>query len=80
MRSTMALVAVFISACGGSPADPRQEGERPNPDPTAVDGGEWGLRATMLENNSEFALAEANGRLYVLGGYPPSRQTARTVQ
>ena len=42
--------------------------------------GEWGLRATMLENNSEFALAEANGRLYVLGGYPPSRQTARTVQ
>lgn len=43
-------------------------------------GGAWGLRANMLENNSEFALAEANGRLYVLGGYPPSRQTARTVQ
>ena len=42
--------------------------------------GEWGLRAEMIENNSEFALAEANGRLYVLGGYPPSRQTARTVQ
>ncbi len=45
----------------------------------AVDG-EWGLRAELLENNSEFALAEANGKLYVLGGYPPSRQTARTVQ
>ena len=42
--------------------------------------GEWGLRAQLLENNSEFALAEANGKLYVLGGYPPSRQTARTVQ
>ncbi len=42
--------------------------------------GEWGLRAPLLQNNSEFALAEANGRLYVLGGYPPSRQTARTVQ
>lgn len=42
--------------------------------------GEWGLRAELLENNSEFALAEANGKLYLLGGYPPSRQTARTVQ
>ena len=42
--------------------------------------GEWGLRAPLIENNSEFALAEANGKLYVLGGYPPSRQTARTVQ
>lgn len=42
--------------------------------------GEWGLRESLLENNSEFALAEANGKLYVLGGYPPSRQTAQTVQ
>jgi N-acetylneuraminic acid mutarotase len=42
--------------------------------------GEWGIKANLLENNSEFALAEAKGKLYVLGGYPPSRQTARTVQ
>jgi hypothetical protein len=42
--------------------------------------GEWGLRAGLIEANSEFALAEANGKLYVLGGYPASRQTARTVQ
>jgi hypothetical protein len=47
---------------------------------TPVDRGEWGARAGLLENNSEFALAEADGKLYVLGGYPPSRQTARTVQ
>jgi N-acetylneuraminic acid mutarotase len=45
-----------------------------------ADRGEWGTRAGLLENNSEFALAEANGKLYVLGGYPPSRQTSRTVQ
>jgi hypothetical protein len=45
---------------------------------TPVDG-EWGLRAELLENNSGFALAEADGKLYVLGGYPPPRQTARTV-
>ena len=34
----------------------------------------------MLEPNSEFALAELDGKLYLLGGYPPSRVTVRTVQ
>ena len=42
--------------------------------------GEWGLRAPLLAANSEFALAESNGKLYVIGGYPPSRVTSRTVQ
>ncbi|HYW50676.1 MAG TPA: carboxypeptidase-like regulatory domain-containing protein [Gemmatimonadaceae bacterium] len=45
-----------------------------------TDLGEWGLRAGLLEANSEFALAESRGKLYVLGGYPASRQTVRTVQ
>jgi N-acetylneuraminic acid mutarotase len=40
--------------------------------------GEWGIRANLLENNSEFALAEANGKLYVLGGYPPQQGPNRT--
>jgi N-acetylneuraminic acid mutarotase len=42
--------------------------------------GEWGSRAPLLEPNSELAFAEANGKLYLLGGYPATRQTARTVQ
>jgi N-acetylneuraminic acid mutarotase len=42
--------------------------------------GAWGFRANLLVPNSEFALAEANGKIYVLGGYPPSRETSRTVQ
>ena len=49
----------------------------------AVDPGQWGLRARLLVNNSEFALAEANGKIYVLGGYPPEmgpNRTSRTVQ
>ena len=37
-------------------------------------------RANLIEPNSELALAEMNRKLYLLGGYPASRQTARTVQ
>jgi N-acetylneuraminic acid mutarotase len=42
--------------------------------------GEWGQRAGLLVANSEFALAESNGKIYVMGGYPASRVTSRTVQ
>lgn len=42
--------------------------------------GEWGMRASLLDPLSELALAEANGKLYLLGGYPSNRQTSRTVQ
>lgn len=42
--------------------------------------GGWGLRSGLLVANSEFALAEANGKIYVMGGYPASRQTSSTVQ
>jgi hypothetical protein len=42
--------------------------------------GQWGMRASLLEPLSELALAEANGKLYLMGGYPQNRVTARTVQ
>jgi N-acetylneuraminic acid mutarotase len=42
--------------------------------------GEWGTRAALLVANSEFALAEANGKIYVLGGYPSTGVSSRTVQ
>ena len=42
--------------------------------------GEWGTRAGLLVANSEFALAEANGRIYVLGGYPNTGVSSRAVQ
>ena len=45
-----------------------------------VDGGQWSHQAPLIEANSELALAELNRKLYLLGGYPPNRQTARTVQ
>jgi N-acetylneuraminic acid mutarotase len=85
MKSTIALVALFVSACGGSTTDPDPlVVTPPPPPPPPVDaGGEWGQKAGLLERNSEFALAEANGKLYVLGGYPPQQgpnRTSRTVQ
>jgi N-acetylneuraminic acid mutarotase len=82
MKPTVALLALFIAACGGSPSEPT-DGNQPPITDGKVDGGEWGTRAPLLENNSEFALAEANGKLYVLGGYPPwtgPNRTQRTVQ
>ena len=42
--------------------------------------GEWEGRAPLLQPNSELAFAELNGKLYLMGGYPASRQTVRTVQ
>jgi len=40
----------------------------------------WGTRASLIEANSEMAVAELAGKIYVLGGYPASRITVRTVQ
>jgi N-acetylneuraminic acid mutarotase len=80
MKPVMVLAALLIAACGGSSAEPLEEGEQPSPNPIKVDGGEWGVRTGLIEPNSELALAELNGKLYLLGGYPSSRQTVRTVQ
>jgi N-acetylneuraminic acid mutarotase len=79
MKPTIALASLLLSACAGAPAEPRPTPPAPTGS-TQVDGGEWGTRAALVEPNSEFALAEANGKLYALGGYPPSRQTVATVQ
>jgi N-acetylneuraminic acid mutarotase len=42
--------------------------------------GQWGMKSEMIEPNSEFTLAEWDGKIYVLGGYPKGRVTVRTVQ
>ena len=46
----------------------------------SCEGGEWEIRTPLIIANSESALAEANGKLYFLGGYPASRVTSRAVQ
>jgi N-acetylneuraminic acid mutarotase len=42
--------------------------------------GDYGTRASLLEPNSEMAVAADGGKIYVLGGYPASRQTQSTLQ
>ena len=65
---------VCLLAVGMSPAQAQADGQA-GPAP-----GEWGMKAPLLEPNSEFAVAELDGRIYVLGGYPAGRVTVRTVQ
>ncbi len=40
----------------------------------------WSQRAPLLEPNSEIAVAQLDGKIYVVGGYPSSRNTVATVQ
>src|SRR5688500_4849359 len=89
MKSMIALLALFVVGCGGSsdassgtPTTPTTPTAPTVPSsPTGqVDGGQWTHRAGLIEANSELALAELNGKIYLLGGYPANRQTARTVQ
>lgn len=42
--------------------------------------GAYGTRAELPAANSEMAVAELNGKIYVLGGYPSNRQVQDTVQ
>jgi hypothetical protein len=88
MKTITLLLALLLAACGGSsggsttsstPTAPTMPTVTTLPT-TQVDGGQWGQRAALIEPNSELAMAEVNGKIYLLGGYPANRQTARTVQ
>ena len=52
------------------------------PAPAAARGqpGVWAERAPMLLPRSEMSIAELNGRIYAMGGYPGARVTAAAVQ
>jgi N-acetylneuraminic acid mutarotase len=48
--------------------------------PTNPPPGMYGTRSMLPAANSEMAVAEANGKIYVLGGYPSSGESVTTVQ
>jgi uncharacterized protein (TIGR03437 family) len=48
--------------------------------PAPPGAGAWGRRASLQVANSEMGVAEVNGKIYVIGGYPASRVTSAAVQ
>lgn len=42
--------------------------------------GEWGQREPLPQSNSEIAVAELDGKVYVIGGYPANRVVTNAVQ
>lgn len=41
---------------------------------------EWGTRAPLLEPNSEMAVARVGDQIYIVGGYPSTRESVNSVQ
>ncbi len=64
-----ALYLAVIAFCGSLPSAT-----------LAQEPAEWAHRAELLAPNSEFAVAEVDGKLYIFGGYPSNRETVTTVQ
>ena len=40
----------------------------------------WSVKAPLPRTNSEFGVAEIDGKIYVMGGYPANRKTVAEVQ
>jgi N-acetylneuraminic acid mutarotase len=73
-----ALFAALLAACSDEEIDPAASVE-----PAAQSqpsGSIWAERAPLLNPNSEMAVAELDGRIYVIGGYPSTRVYVDTVQ
>jgi N-acetylneuraminic acid mutarotase len=90
----LALLLAAVVGCGDDPPPAGQGGAggTGGARPTAGTGGgagsagapapgQYGTRPTLLERNSEFALASVDGKIFVLGGYPTNpSQTRPTLQ
>lgn len=62
----LVLISLSLSEFTLHPAAPERKG--------------WSTRAPLLEANSEMAVAELAGKIYVIGGYPSTRKTVNAVQ
>ena len=61
-------VLLVVGGAGAPPAEAQSE------------TGGWAERAQLLLPRSEMSIAELNGRIYALGGYPGARITSDAVQ
>ena len=79
-RALLPLLAAIIAAVLIGCED---DESRSSSDPAAQGPpreGIWSERAPLLDPNSETAVAELDGRIYVIGGYPSTRVYVNTVQ
>jgi hypothetical protein len=72
------LSALVLAACGGSSAKSPSTASAPA-QPAAAPSG-WSSMAPLILANSETAVAEVDGLIYVVGGYPSSREISNAVQ
>lgn len=89
-RAARAVWLVSVAGCGSSgdsdveepaPAESGGAGATVNTtEPEALEPGSYGQLPMLPEANSEMAVAELDGLIYVLGGYPATRVVAFSVQ
>jgi N-acetylneuraminic acid mutarotase len=73
----LAAPTLFATACGDAGVTPTPV--QPSAAPSAAPGT-WTTLAPMLQPRSEMAIAELDGKVYVIGGYPPGRIPSNVVQ
>ncbi len=71
-RTWLKLLAIIVALTGSLGCSLEQHR------PPAYDG--WSLLAPLPVPNSEIGVAELDGKIYVIGGYPWDRKTVATVQ
>jgi len=78
----LVAVALLASACGadGNPGQPNPPPAPVPPAPGPPPGGPWSTLAPLLQPRSEMAVAQLDGKMYVIGGYPPGRIPSDVVQ
>ncbi len=74
-RLLLVFTVIISSACNKSSSDSTSPGSTPTSEPSR-----WGRRADLLEANSEMSVAELDGQIYVIGGYPSTRISTTVVQ
>src|SRR5688572_20986226 len=70
LAAGLLALAVSASAVGQPPTAALAQGT----------AGNWGERSPMLLPRSEASVAELNGKVYFMGGYPGARITSDSVQ
>lgn len=79
-RRALALVAPLLLVAGAACGDAKTPAAVTPTTPPVADASRWARRADLLQANSEMSVAELDGLVYVIGGYPSTRISSVLVQ